>query len=585
MKLRSSRKPRQGELDAPLEVPGATGAPRVRLGDMLVNRGLITEEQLSVALSHQQESGGSRRLGEVLVELRMLGERDFLEALAQQFGIPLVDLRQVVPEPDALLCLPETLVRAETVLPVKIHDGSLIVAISVEPVRELISQLNTTAKMPIRLVLALNDDIRLAIDRAYSALKGLEQYASVFDADKAAVIAEDDSATKIDENAPVVQVVTRILTQAVRSRASDVHIEPQDNAVRVRFRVDGALYDAVTLPEGIAQALVSRIKIMAEMNIVERRRSQDGQFEVTVDSRTLDVRVATTATIWGEKVVMRLLEKSKSLLELSRLGMPPDTREEFSALIRSPYGMVICAGPTGSGKTTTLYAALSEINDSERNLTTIEDPVEYVIPSINQIQINEQAGVTFAGGLKAILRQDPDVILVGEIRDVETARIAVQSALTGHFVLSSIHAIDSTAALHRFLDMGIESFLIASSVLAVVAQRLLRRICSACRAPYTPGADEIALYKSFGGQYKEQWFHGAGCNFCAHTGYADRVGVYELLRVNEDIRELIVKEAAQDELRAAAKYHGLRTLRDQAVRLVEADVTTIAEVLRTVYVA
>jgi type IV pilus assembly protein PilB len=280
-----------------------------------------------------------------------------------------------------------------------------------------------------------------------------------------------------------------------------------------------------------------------------------------------------------------LLNKSKSLLELSRLGMPPDTHVQFSELIRSPFGMVICAGPTGSGKTTTLYAALNEINDSERNLTTIEDPVEYVIPTINQIQINEQAGVTFAGGLKAILRQDPDVILVGEIRDVETARIAVQSALTGHFVLSSIHAIDSTAALHRFLDMGIESFLIASSVVAVVAQRLLRRICSACRESYTPGADEVALYKSFGGHFKEQWWHGAGCNFCAHTGYADRVGVYELLRINEDIRELIVKEAPQDELRAAAKYHGLLTLRDQAVRLVEADVTTIAEVLRTVYVA
>jgi type IV pilus assembly protein PilB len=584
VKLRSSRKTREEELDVSAEAPGA-GAPRVRLGDLLVNRGLITEEQLAYALNHQQQSDGNRRLGEVLVELGILGERDFLEALAQQYGIPLVDLRQVVPEVTALGCLSEELVRTETVLPLKIHDGGLIVAISTEPVRDVLAKLTNASGMSIRLVFALHEDICLAIDRAYSALSGLEEYTAVFHADATEVRADDDAMSKIDENAPVVQVVTRILTQAVRSRASDVHIEPQDNAVRVRFRVDGALYDAVTLPEGIAQALVSRIKIMAEMNIVERRRSQDGQFEVTVDGRSLDVRVATTATIWGEKAVLRLLEKSKSLLELSRLGMPPDTREEFSSLIRSPYGMVICAGPTGSGKTTTLYAALSEINDSERNLTTIEDPVEYVIPSINQIQINEQAGVTFAGGLKAILRQDPDVILVGEIRDVETARIAVQSALTGHFVLSSIHAIDSTAALHRFLDMGIESFLIASSVLAVVAQRLLRRICSACREPYTPGNDEIAPYKSFGGQYKERWWHGAGCNFCAHTGYADRVGVYELLRVNEDIRELIVKEAPQDELRAAAKYHGLRTLRDQAVRLVEADVTTIAEVLRTVYVA
>src|SRR5713101_803166 len=572
MKLRSSRKPRQGELDAPLEVPGATGAPRVRLGDMLVNRGLITEEQLSVALSHQQESGGSRRLGEVLVELRMLGERDFLEALAQQFGIPLVDLRQVVPEPDALLCLPETLVRAETVLPVKIHDGSLIVAILVEPVRELISQLNTTAKMPIRLVLALNDDIRLAIDRAYSALKGLEQYASVFDADKAAVIAEDDSATKIDENAPVVQVVTRILTQAVRSRASDVHIEPQDNAVRVRFRVDGALYDAVTLPEGLAQALVSRIKILAEMNIVERRRSQDGQLEITVDGRDLDVRVATMATIWGEKVVMRVLDRTRSLFDLPKLGMSAQTQVDFSRLIRSPFGMVICAGPTGSGKTTTLYAALNQIANSERNVTTIEDPVEYVFPGINQIQINEQADITFSGGLKAILRQDPDVILVGEMRDVETARIAVQSALTGHLVLSSLHATDATAALHRFLDMGIESFLVSSSVVGVMAQRLVRRICESCREPFEPSTDELAFYEEWGGKPKTDFTHGVGCNFCAGTGYVDRVGVYELLKVTPAIKQLIVDHAPRDVIWQCAIDEGMTTLRDEALRVIEENV-------------
>jgi type IV pilus assembly protein PilB len=282
--------------------------------------------------------------------------------------------------------------------------------------------------------------------------------------------------------------------------------------------------------------------------------------------------------------VLRLLDKRRSLLDVSRLGMAPDTSAEFSKLIRSPFGMVICAGPTGSGKTTTLYAALTEINDPSRNITTIEDPVEYVVPSINQIQINEQAGITFAGGLKSILRQDPDIILVGEIRDVETARIAVQSALTGHFVLSSLHATDATSGLHRFIDMGIESFLIASSVIAIVAQRLVRRICRHCREPYEPTVDELALYERWGGTPKEQFIHGAGCNFCAQTGYLDRVGVYELLRISEELRELIVKEASQDELAARAKYEGMRTLRDEGLRLIEEDVTTIAEILRTIYV-
>jgi type IV pilus assembly protein PilB len=282
--------------------------------------------------------------------------------------------------------------------------------------------------------------------------------------------------------------------------------------------------------------------------------------------------------------VLRLLDKSRTLLQLRRLGMPAETRAQFSQLIRSPFGMMICAGPTGSGKTTTLYAALSEINDAERNIMTIEDPVEYVFPSINQIQINEQADITFSGGLKAILRQDPDIILVGEIRDVETARIAVQSALTGHLVLSSLHATDATAALHRFLDMGIESFLVASSVMGIVAQRLVRRICPACAEPYTPSAEEMVFYEGWGGKPKEQFLRGAGCGFCSHTGYSDRIGVYELLRATDEIKQLIVRQAPLDELRATALEQGMRTLRDEALRLIEDDTTTISEVLRSIYV-
>jgi type IV pilus assembly protein PilB len=291
------------------------------------------------------------------------------------------------------------------------------------------------------------------------------------------------------------------------------------------------------------------------------------------------------ATIWGEKVVLRVLDKNRSLLELSRLGMSVDTREEFLRLVHAPFGMVLCAGPTGSGKTTTLYAVLNQIADAQRNVTTIEDPVEYVFPSINQIQINEQADITFAGGLKAILRQDPDVILVGEIRDVETARIAVQSALTGHLVLSTLHATDATSAVHRFLDMGIESFLVSSSVIGVIAQRLVRRICSSCREPYEPNDDELAFYEEWGGKPKTDFTRGVGCNFCAHTGFVERVGVYELMKITPDIKHLIVKRSTHDELRELAIAEGMRTLRDEALRVIEEDVTTIGEVLRSVYIA
>jgi type IV pilus assembly protein PilB len=334
----------------------------------------------------------------------------------------------------------------------------------------------------------------------------------------------------------------------------------------------------------MASAVTSRIKVMAGMNIVERRRPQDGQITITIDGREVDIRVAAMGTIWGEKVVMRLLDKSKSMFALADLGMSPNEAEQYSALIRSPYGMVICAGPTGSGKTTTLYASLTEIMGPERNITTIEDPVEYVFPMINQVQINEQAGITFANGLKAILRQDPDVILVGEIRDVDTARIAVQSALTGHLVLTSLHATDSVSALYRFLDMGIEAFLVASSVLAVVGQRLIRRTCQDCAAAYVPTPQELAFFELAGGDPHRTFYAGEGCAVCAHTGYIDRVGVYEVLTISEEMRELLVMpNPSRQRMRDLAVAQGMSSLREQGVRLVNEDVTTIAEIVRSIY--
>jgi len=389
-----------------------------------------------------------------------------------------------------------------------------------------------------------------------------------------------------DDDAPIVQMVTNIVGRGLRDRASDIHIEPLNDVLRVRYRIDGNLVEIQRLPLTLHLSLVSRLKIMAGMNIVERRRPQDGQFSTVVDGREVDVRVATVSTVFGEKLVMRLLDKRRSMIGLGELGMPRDTHEAFSQMIRSPFGMVICAGPTGAGKTTTLYASLLEIDNAGKNVTTIEDPVEYVFPGINQVQTNEQAGLTFATGLRALLRQDPDVILVGEIRDPDTARIAVQSALTGHFVLSSLHGTDASAALHRLLDMGIEAFLIASSVMGIIGQRLLRRICDSCKSPFTPDADELALFRRhFPTSDKELFFHGTGCDDCAHTGYRDRIGVYELLRISPRIRQLLVDHATTEQVREAAIEEGMRPMILEALALVDADVTTVGEVVRTLYVA
>jgi type IV pilus assembly protein PilB len=469
------------------------------------------------------------------------------------------------------------------------RDGERVVVAVADPTLEdlqprLIAALNT----PVRLAVAAPADVQHAIERAYvdreSITDALREFEERFGSRQRAN-ETNHAQVVVDENAPVVKVVNLILEQAVRDRASDVHVEPQEGRVRVRARTDGALHEIMTLPAGMATPLVSRIKVLADMNIVERRRPQDGQLEIEVAGRALDVRVATSPTVFGEKCVLRLLDKTRAFLDLEGLGMADDSAAVYRDLIRSPYGMVICAGPTGSGKTTTLYATLAAISNDEINVTTIEDPVEYVIPSINQIQINEQAGVTFAGGLRSILRQDPDAILVGEIRDVETARIAVQAALTGHFVMSSLHATDAASALHRFMDMGIESFLVSSALLGIVGQRLVRKVCRHCVESYSPTPEELAFFERSGGNpEKTEFVQGAGCNFCGHTGYFERVGIYEVLPMTDELKELVVTNASLGDLRKAALDGGFRTLRDQAIRLVEEDRTTIAEVLRTVYV-
>jgi type IV pilus assembly protein PilB len=548
---------------------------------VLVDKEFITPTQLAGALLKQSASG--KRIGALLVELGLIEERDLTQALAEQLGLELIDLGKIIPDPDALALLPEAVVRGLMAIPIRSHQGQLEIAVADPTDQEAADRLRQAAGQNVRLLIAPPTEIRRAIDNSYRALFGIESQIKAFEATAAGRRSEAATGQSVSEDAPVVKVVNAIVTQGLRDRASDIHIEPQEDRLRIRYRIDGALHDVLALPADMAGAVVSRLKIMAGMNIVERMRPQDGQIATSIDGREVDIRVATTATIRGEKAVLRLLDKSKPLFRLRDLGMAPDVNETYSKLIRSPFGMVICTGPTGSGKTTTLYATLSEINHSERNIMTIEDPVEYIFPSINQIQIREQSGITFAGGLKSILRQDPDVILVGEMRDAETARIAVQSALTGHFVLSSLHATDAASALTRLLDMGIEEFLIASSVIGIVGQRLLRRTCRACRVPYQPSSEEMAFYQQSDGKPKQQFFHGEGCNFCTNTGYQERIGVYELLKVTDEIKSLLVGHASHDELRTMAIRQGMRPMREEAIRLAGEDVTTISEVIRSIY--
>jgi type IV pilus assembly protein PilB len=578
----SSKAALQTELLNDLELP----ADGEHFGALLVANGAVTSEQLSDALEKQKASG--LRLGEQLLQQRLVSEGVVAKTLGQQYSLDLIDLTTYDVDNDASAIVGEEIARTLGILPISVGDDEAFIVVSDPTDPRVVRALQSLPVARARVGVAGKSQISNAINLAYRAIgevnEFVDKFASSDQARIATAAAENAHALEIQDDAPVIQVVNRIVTQALRDRASDVHIEPMDENVRIRFRIDGALKEVLRLPTTMGPALISRIKIMAEMNIVERRRPQDGQFQTVVDGVTLDVRVSTTSTIFGEKAVLRLLDKSRAMFNLADLGMPEHTSKIYSKMVRAPFGMVVVCGPTGSGKTTTLYATLTEIANEEINVTTVEDPVEYIFPGINQIQTNEQAGISFAAGLKSILRQDPDVILVGEMRDVETARIAVQSALTGHFVLSTVHAVDTVSALYRLIDMGIEPFLVASSMSGVLAQRLVRKNCTACLVEYEPTPDQLSFYNESAHRTEKTHFvKGAGCTYCAHTGYRERIGVYELLSINDDVRRVLVEGGTPDDLRKAAAANGLRSLRDEALDLVANDVTTIAEVIRSVY--
>ena len=562
-------------------VDKATGV--IPLGQLLVGRGIASEEQVQWALAQQTHSGAL--LGEILVESRLIPESDLTRALGEQFDLDVVDLHRVRSEDAALALISENYAMEHLVLPLSVANGTLRVATADPTNLPLLAELRVMTRREVEAALAPKSQLQDAIRERYKVLPGVVEQVRAFEEQDRRRAPVPIELAALTENAPVVQIVNLLITQGLRDRASDIHIEPKKDHVRVRYRIDGVLTEALRLPISLAPALASRIKVMAELDIVERHRSQDGQIQLTIDDHPIDIRVATVETIWGEKVVLRLLDKARTLLHLHELGFGDVHYRQLSALLRAPFGMIVVSGPTGSGKTTTLYAAVNELDGVGRNIMTIEDPVEYTFEDVNQVQIRRMAQITFANGLKAILRQDPDVILVGEIRDLETAEIAVQSALTGHLVLSSLHATDAAGVLQRFGEMGIEGFLISSSVTGIVAQRLVRRICEHCRAPYQLSVEEADLHRQLSNVEKTTFTRGAGCDQCARTGYRGRIGVFEVLTLTDAIKRLIANRASVEEIRKRALKDGMVTMRKDAVGKVDQDITTMSEVIRSVYLA
>jgi len=558
-----------------------------RLGQLLLMRGLITEEQLARALDVQRLNPAP--VGALLVSQGAIEEDALTLAISEQLGTQVADLKHGEVDAEAARLIPEDFARRNLVLPLRRVNGRIAVAMSDPGNLSLINDLRLMTGLQIEAFVAGRTDILAHLSRVHSVRPRLQQAARSLEESRPQMsVGVERTITlelgNITAASPAVEIVNLLITQGLRDRASDIHIEPQREFLRIRLRIDGVLQDVAHLPNATGAALASRVKIMAGMNIVERRRAQDGQISLNIDGRELDCRVATIETIWGEKLVLRLLDRSRSLITLPQLGFSKRASSEYHRILHSPYGMLIVSGPTGSGKTTTLYASINELDKQVRNIMTIEDPVEYMFDDINQSQINKLADISFAHGLRAILRQDPDIILVGEIRDRETAEIAVQSALTGHLVLSSLHATDAVGALLRFIDMGIEGFLVASSVNAIVAQRLVRKICEACREPYEPGAEELDFANSLGLPAPKVVYRGQGCSRCNMTGYFDRIGVFEVLAMNDRLKRLVIARASHREIVEAAVAGGMVPLRADAWDRVMAGVTTVSEVLRSVYI-
>ncbi len=555
-----------------------------QLGDILLEEGLVTEGQLMAALDEQATRGES--LGRVLVEIGMLTESQLVKALARQVGMEFVELADYPVDRAAVAMLPGALCRRYTVLPLGFQDGAMVLAMANPGNVLALDDARAVSGLPMKAVVATHDDLSVAIDRFCRADDEIDELKSAIEETQAQEIEIDLSrlGDYVEDDAPIVRFVNILVTQAIQDRASDIHIEPTEHDLLVRYRIDGVLHEMQRAPKQIVSGVTSRLKIMSDIDIAERRKPQDGRMSVMHNNRKIDLRVATLPTVWGEKVVMRILDNSTASLDLRDLSFLEDNYQTYRESYTKPYGMILVTGPTGSGKSTTLYATLNAVSRPEINVITVEDPVEYRLPGINQVQVNPKAGLTFASALRSILRSDPDVVLIGEIRDHETAQIAIEAALTGHLVLSTLHTNDAPSAVTRLIEMGIEPFLVGSALDCVVAQRLARRLCSKCKEPYTPSEVELiaARFPWSPGEEIPTLHRPGGCSTCSRTGYKGRMALHEVMRVTEDIERLAVGHASAAEIQRSASGQGMVSLRDDGWTKVLLGDTSVEEILRVV---
>ncbi len=551
------------------------------LESLLVDSGLITRRQLEYSLDIRKTQ--NRKLGEILIEQKFVTPEDITAMLSVQYNVPFIDLKRHTLQPYALAKISEWIARKYNAVPLDIVNESLIMVMENPVDSQAINDLTAQAGIPIQPAIGVPGDIREAIDLNYQSKDEIEEAVSkIYSPSGRSLKTKTGFSVEATAGTPVVKVVDILINRAVRSRASDIHFEPQKDSLRIRYRIDGILHEYVSLPMEIHPAVISRIKILAGMNIAEQRLPQDGQISITVEGNEIDIRTSTIDSAYGEMAVLRILDKSRSLLQLNQLGFLEDDLKLYKEMLSTPYGLILSAGPTGSGKTTTLYASINELDRKQKNIITIEDPIEYYFDNINQIQVNTKAGITFAGGLRAMMRLDPDIILVGEMRDEDTANTGIQAALTGHLVLSSIHVNDAASAIPRLAHLGIEPFYSSSALVGVVAQRMVRRICPHCKVNGEVPLNEREAYQKITGEKLEEYYYGSGCNFCANTGYLGRTGVFEILRMSEFIRQMVVDGASTTDIRNQVVQEGMRPMIVDGMSKVKEGITTPSEILRNI---
>ncbi len=553
---------------------------KLRLGDVLVNNGVITAVELQKGLELQKGSG--RKLGETLVDEGLATEENIARALSNQFHYDMVDLQNVEIEQDVLSLVPASVLKKHKALPFEYSpDNMNVLRVAMSDPMDIaaMDDINIITNLQVEPVVATTGSVMLALDRYYGQAEvnsALEEYTREKESQ---MVEQEDMYSEDVNNSPIVQLVKGMIDQAVRQRASDIHIEPMERQVRIRYRIDGALYEKATYSIRLLPAIVARIKIIGGMDISEKRKPQDGRITQVVDRKEFDIRVSILPTVYGEKIVMRLTSKNALTREKSQLGLRPDELKKFDHILKNPHGILLVTGPTGSGKSTTLYTALSELNKEDVNIITVEDPVEANIDGINQVQVNNKANLTFASALRSILRQDPDIIMIGEIRDQETASIAVQASITGHLVVSTLHTNSAASTITRLADMGIEPYLIADSTIGVIAQRLVRRLCPECKKKKKADAEELELLL-LAPDADVTIYEPCGCSRCDGTGFKGRIGVYEIMEVSQPLKNIISKNGSAEDIKSKALEEGMNTLRMSATKYVMEGITSVQEMMR-----